>query len=71
MKKKSTILKIIAILIIVMAIRTYFKDKLWIDWEEYYNYDLIYLPMIALGFSSTLFGISWLLEKDEKKIKKK
>lgn len=63
----SKVLKIIAIIIILIGLWVFFDLRLYR--KNYYSdftYEFkIYLPILVLGFSSTLYGIATLLEKNK------
>ena len=70
MKKEeiiSIILKVIAVIIILIGIGVFFEYRLWQESiYDFYVYLKIFVPILVLGFSSTLWGIATLLNKPKK-----
>ena len=70
MKKEkiiSIILKVIAVIIILIGIGVFFEYRLWHESiYDFYVYLKIFVPILVLGFSSTLWGIATLLNKSKK-----
>ncbi len=70
MKKEeiiSIILKVIAVIIILIGIGVFFEYRLWQESiYDFYVYLKIFVPILVLGFSSTLWGIATLLNKSKK-----
>ena len=70
MKKEkiiSIILKVIAVIIILIGIGVFFEYRLWQESiYDFYVYLKIFVPILVLGFSSTLWGIAALLNKSKK-----
>ncbi len=69
MKKEkiiSIILKVIALIIILIGVIVFLEYKLWenrgYDFEVYLR---IFVPILVLGFSGTLYGLAALLNKDK------
>ena len=67
MKKEkimAIILKIIAVIIILIGIGVFFEYRLWK--ESIYDFNVylkIFVPILVLGFSGTLWGLATLLNK--------
>lgn len=70
MKKEkiiSIILKVIALIIILIGIGVFFEYRLWQESiYDFYVYLKIFVPILVLGFSSTLWGIATLRNKPKK-----
>ena len=63
----SIILKVIAVIIILIGIGVFFEYRLWQESiYDFYVYLKIFVPILVLGFSSTLWGIATLLNKSKK-----
>ncbi len=60
------ILRIVACIIILMYFIIYIKCYLWDIRNDYKSMLKCILQMQTIGFSSTLFGISFLLKKKKK-----
>lgn len=69
MKEKtiSTILKIMAVIIFIIGVCTFFKHHLWREsYTDFFTYLKTFLPILVLGFSGTLYGLATLINKDKK-----
>ena len=70
MKKEkiiSIILKVIAVIIILIGVGVFFEYRLWQESiYDFYVYLKIFVPILVLGFSGTLWGIAILLNKPKK-----
>lgn len=70
MKKEkiiSIILKVIAVIIILIGIGVFIEYRLW--QESIYDFSVylkIFVPILVLGFSGTLYGLATLLNQDKK-----
>lgn len=62
-KVMSIILKIFAIIIMLIGISAFVEYRLWRDLTfDFAIYLKIFLPILVLGLSGTLYGIATLLE---------
>lgn len=61
-------LKFFAVIIILIAIYVFIDLQLWINEHSYdvANLCKVFLPIMALGFSGTLYGIATLIEMKQK-----
>lgn len=59
----SIMLKVIAIIIILIGVYTFIEYGLWRDLSSDFSvYLKTFLPILVLGFSGTLYGLSILLD---------
>lgn len=69
MKKEiiiSVILKIIALVIVIIGVSAFIEYRLWEETiTDFSVYLKTFVPILVLGFSGTLYGISTLLNKDK------
>lgn len=62
----STVLKVISMIIILIGTYTFVEYRLWRDLSTDFSvYLKIFLPILVLGFSGTLYGISILLDNNK------
>ena len=62
----SSILNVIAIIIILLGFYVFIDYRLWKrPTTDFVIYLKIFVPILVLGFSCTLYGIASLLNKDK------
>ena len=65
-KAVSILLKVFATIIVLIVILVFFDQRLWKESVYDFHYNLkVYLPILVLGFSGTLYGLATILEKRE------
>lgn len=61
---KRKLLKVIAFLVFIYGVYVFVDFRLWKESASDFNlYMRIFLPIIVIGFSTTIYGISCLMEK--------
>lgn len=66
-KMVSIILKIVTIIIILIGISVFVEYKLWEEANTDFKFYLkVFVSILVLGFSGTLYGMAMLLDKNKK-----